>query len=331
MTPAISIIVPVYQVENYLEDCIKSLLNQTFKDLEIILVDDGSTDNCPAICDEWAGRDARIRVIHKQNGGVCSARNIGIEHARGEFIGFIDSDDFIDKRMYEALYKGITRSENIGIASVKIYSYSNGKAEIFKKSWDCDHEVLVKANDFGTLAVTHTISHSTTDKLYRKKLLQHVRFRERKTNEDMLFLYDLSKEACRMNMDLLQLPFYAYYYRMRPDSTCHSGYPILLGYIINLETVIEETTDEHLRNEATAKLNRTIYEFCCFLLSDPSMDKRATNMTYLKTYRKRLRGLSYQDVADQTSDSPYAKYSFWLIKHCPLLYKFIKGITLSMK
>lgn len=326
MTPTISIIVPVYKVENYLEECLQSLVNQTFMDIEIILVDDGSPDNSPAICDEWADRDARIHVIHKQNGGVCSARNVGIEYAKGEFISFVDSDDFFDKRMYEFLYEGIMRSPRIGIASIKIYSYSEGKVEIFKKSWDNDHEELVKANDFGTLTVTQAISHSSTDKLYRRELLRDIRLREGRSNEDLLFLYDLSKVVKTMNMDLLQLPFYAYYYRMRPESACHSSHPILLAYINNLETVIAETTDDNMRNAATAKLNRTIFEFCCFLLSDTFMNKEPTNMSYLRAYRKRLQKLSYQDVADHTADSPYAKYSFWFVKHCPLLYKLLKRI-----
>ena len=90
--PMISIIVPVYNVESYLADCIDSITVQTFKDIEIILVDDGSPDNCPAICDEYASRDNRIRVIHKQNGGLSDARNAGIQLASGRYLGFIDSD-----------------------------------------------------------------------------------------------------------------------------------------------------------------------------------------------------------------------------------------------
>ena len=103
MEPLISVIVPVYKVELYLRQCVDSLLAQTYSNLEIILVDDGSPDGCPAICDEYARKDSRVRVIHKPNGGLSDARNVGLDAARGEYIGFIDSDDWVMPDMYEYL------------------------------------------------------------------------------------------------------------------------------------------------------------------------------------------------------------------------------------
>lgn len=103
--PLVSVIVPVYKVGKYLDKCVESIVGQTYKNLEIILVDDGSPDNCPAMCDKWAERDSRIKVIHKQNGGVSSARNAGIDAAQGEFIGFVDSDDWLEPDMYDCLVK----------------------------------------------------------------------------------------------------------------------------------------------------------------------------------------------------------------------------------
>ena len=101
----ISVVVPVYNVEEYLDQCVESLVGQTYKNLEVILVDDGSPDNCPAMCDEWAERDNRIKVIHKENGGVSSARNAALDIASGDYIGFVDSDDWIEPDMYEILIK----------------------------------------------------------------------------------------------------------------------------------------------------------------------------------------------------------------------------------
>lgn len=101
--PKVSIIVPIYNVEKYLDRCISSLINQTLKDIEIILVDDGSPDNCPKMCDEYAKKDYRIKVIHKKNAGLGYARNSGLEIASGEYIAFVDSDDYVDTRMYEKL------------------------------------------------------------------------------------------------------------------------------------------------------------------------------------------------------------------------------------
>ena len=103
--PLVSVIVPVYKVGKYLDKCVESIVGQTYKNLEIILVDDGSPDNCPAMCDKRAERDSRIKVIHKQNGGVSSARNVGIDAAQGEFIGFVDSDDWLEPDMYDCIVK----------------------------------------------------------------------------------------------------------------------------------------------------------------------------------------------------------------------------------
>ena len=101
----ISVIVPVYKVENFLDRCVESIVGQTYENLEIILVDDGSPDNCPAMCDKWAEKDGRIKVIHKENGGVSSARNAALDIVSGDYICFVDSDDWIDPGMYEFLYK----------------------------------------------------------------------------------------------------------------------------------------------------------------------------------------------------------------------------------
>ena len=103
LIPVISVIIPVYKVEAYLERCLRSVLAQSHSELEIILVDDGSPDECPALCDQWTQRDSRIRVIHKENGGLSSARNAGLAVCRGEYISFVDSDDWIEPGMLSYL------------------------------------------------------------------------------------------------------------------------------------------------------------------------------------------------------------------------------------
>ena len=110
----VSVIIPIYKVEKYLERCVSSIVGQNYNNLEIILVDDGSPDNCPAMCDEWASRDARIRVIHQKNRGLSAARNKGIDIAQGEFICFVDSDDYVEVTMIEDM----VRAQKIGRAHV---------------------------------------------------------------------------------------------------------------------------------------------------------------------------------------------------------------------
>ena len=228
--PLITVVVPVYKVEQYLDECVQSLVNQTYRNLEIILVDDGSPDNCPAMCDGWAKKDGRIRVIHKENGGLSSARNVGIDNARGEYISFVDSDDFLDSHMYERLYEGITRASNIGISGVKFLSYKSGKSEIYNKHWDTKEDVLIKAADFGILTLTQKICHAATNKLYRIEIFAHLRFREGIVNEDVLFSHDLAKVIEDLKLDMWDLNYYGYYFRMRPDSICHSAVPIIIPY-----------------------------------------------------------------------------------------------------
>ena len=106
----VSIIVPIYKVEPYLNKCVQSIVDQTYRDLEIILVDDGSPDICPAICDAWAAKDSRIRVIHKENGGLSDARNAGLAIATGKYISFIDSDDYIEPTFIADLHDALSRS-----------------------------------------------------------------------------------------------------------------------------------------------------------------------------------------------------------------------------
>ena len=123
----LSIVVPVYNVEQYLHQCIDSILHQTFQDFELILVDDGSPDDCPKICDEYAKNDSRIKVIHKTNGGLSSARNAGLQIARGEYISFIDSDDFLDPITYTHVFS-IFNKENVDVVIF-------GRYEVYGKNY----------------------------------------------------------------------------------------------------------------------------------------------------------------------------------------------------
>ena len=125
----ISVIVPVYKVEQYLDECIQSIVNQTYTNLEIILVDDGSPDNCPQICDEWAKKDSRIRVLHNKNNGVSAARNAGLTIAKGQYIGFVDSDDYIAADMYESLMVGIKQGNKKISCCLVNHVYEDGVIE----------------------------------------------------------------------------------------------------------------------------------------------------------------------------------------------------------
>lgn len=189
----ISVIVPVYNVQPYLRRCLDSVVNQTFSDLEILLIDDGSTDKSGEICDEYARADNRIRVIHKQNAGISAARNTGIDIAAGRFIGFIDSDDYIAPDMYEQLRNEIIK-QNAGMAVCGVFDVYNDKPAPFHGEYKlCDSEQAMKVfllgENYGCYAV---------DKLYKRELFNDLRFKQGIIIEDAQLMPKIVAECERV-------------------------------------------------------------------------------------------------------------------------------------
>lgn len=219
MKPLISVIVPVYKVDKYLRKCIDSIINQTYKNLEIILVDDGSPDNCPKICDEYAKQDSRIKVIHKQNGGLSDARNAGMKIATGDYISFIDSDDWISN---DTLYKLLDSAENYGadIAECNIYSVEDNKIKRYNNDkfafYDDNYSIMqsyIKGYNIKTVV---------WNKLYKKEILDDIIFEVGKYNEDEFFTYRVLANAKR----LVHIDFYGYYYLQRSNSIMGESYSL---------------------------------------------------------------------------------------------------------
>lgn len=179
--PKISIIVPVYGVEQYLPKCIESILGQTFKEFELILVDDGSLDRCPQICDEYAKKDSRIKVIHKENEGQGVARNIALDIAKGDYIGFVDGDDWIESDMYEQLYKAIF-DNNADLAMCDMKTFDG-------RFW-INHNYFKESTIFNNYELMHEyvnnrICVGPCTKLYKKQLFNDVRFPSFRSREDI--------------------------------------------------------------------------------------------------------------------------------------------------
>ena len=176
MSIDISIIVPVYKVEKQLEICIKSILSQTFSNFELILVDDGSPDNCGNICDEYQKKDNRIKVIHKENGGLSDARNVGLDIASGKYIAFVDSDDIIHPRMYEILFECINKS-NSDIVQCKFKKFKS--LDEVKDDLD-DYNGSFEKYDNKTAIMdmidNNNINVNSWNKLYKSELFETLRF-----------------------------------------------------------------------------------------------------------------------------------------------------------
>lgn len=210
----VSVIVPVYNVEQYLEKCILSIVNQTYKNLEIILVDDGSTDKCPDVCDEWAQRDSRIRVLHKANGGLSDARNAGLDVANGEYIAFVDSDDYVAVEMVEALYHEITQTDT---------DMCIGGLVTVREDGDFLESVCVQADQifdtrtfwFHFYDTYNFILVIACNKLYKKTLFNTIRFRKEKIHEDEFIIHSIVQN-CGNGISFIDKT--TYYYRQRIDS-----------------------------------------------------------------------------------------------------------------
>ncbi|OUP56312.1 hypothetical protein B5F14_09775 [Faecalitalea cylindroides] len=211
----VSVIIPIYQVEKYLERCIKSVINQSYKNIEIILIDDGSTDHCPTICDEYAQKDSRIIVIHKQNGGLSSARNSGLSACSGDYVSFIDSDDYIDEHMIETMVKKIETTNSDIVCCGFYFEMDNG---YFSKSFMPDL-ILNRSNAIDALIENTYLNHYSWNKLYKKKVFKNVYFPEGKLFEDIRTTYKLFLNADKVCL----IDEYLYHYQIRRNSIISSS------------------------------------------------------------------------------------------------------------
>ena len=223
--PTVSFIVPVYNVETYLPKCIESILDQTFNDIEIILIDDGSTDNSGNICDKYQIQDSRIQVIHQNNQGISHTRNIGIEQAKGKYISFIDSDDFVSNNYTEILLKAINRDTEIDISFCEYYIVKDDLSVVHTMN----SSDMIYDNETGIylLCQDKEIKNYVWGKLFKKELFASIRFPEdRNMCEDMAILYKVFYLARKIYH--IQTP--AYYYQVRTDSSINSGWSPVKAY-----------------------------------------------------------------------------------------------------
>lgn len=240
----ISVIVPVYNTEAYLPKCIESILSQTYSNIEMILIDDGSSDNSGRICDAFAERDGRIVVIHKENGGVSKARNDALKIATGEYIGFVDSDDTIHPQMFEALYRNLTENK----VDVSVCDYEmvypdkriHNNPEGLKMRFDADAAIK-------TILLGKYFQGHLCNKLFKKSVLKDIFFDEDiYVYEDMLFVIKALLNSSAVFFD--STPYYDYY--MRDDSACHTAFTHKrYSAHIACERVLKTLTESNVENK----------------------------------------------------------------------------------
>lgn len=233
----ISIVIPVYNVESYIEKCVNSIINQTYKNIEILLIDDGSTDLSGQICELYAKKDTRIRVFHKKNGGLSSARNFGIEKAKGKYISFIDSDDFVTIDYVEILYKLLVDTNSDISVAINVNLYPNG---YIKHIYNNSGKKIIYGSGLSMLEhmlYQKLFDTSSSFKLYKTKLFDDIRFPIGKLYEDIACIYKLFLKAKRVSYINKEI----YFYLQRPSSIIGKSFdPRDMDLIDSVDLMMEE-------------------------------------------------------------------------------------------
>lgn len=308
MQPLISIIVPVYNVEEYLNRCIESIICQTYNNLEIILVDDGSPDNCPAMCDKWTEKDKRIKVIHKENDGVGMARNSAIDIASGEYIMFVDSDDYIALDAVEALYERLISDKSDFAIGKHIDVYDDGIENGGFCSWMQD-AVMDKKEVLSHFDVVKYFPIISCSKLFKKSIFDDIRYPKLSCGEDMWLFSDILDKCNKISVVNKDV----YFYYQRDNSAVHSK-----NEKAKLDTVV-----------ATIKLmmyfieNDAWYSAKCWFI-------RGINETALLLKPKDGIKLFKANLDDEQSKRLFKSIGFkanlkWKLLFLPYSFRIIKG------
>lgn len=318
----ISIIIPIYKVSQYLDECVKSIVSQTYKNLEIILVDDGSPDECPRMCDEWAKKDNRIKVVHKKNGGLSSARNAGLAVATGEYIGFVDSDDYVDETMYEDLMRVMKLNMKTMVVSSPIIRNTDG---IFSPyvvgTYKYKDGETIAFSEYMKLFLGMNIDATVWNKLYKREFIQTL-FCEGRNNEDYLFMYYNVKNVYATDRVLAVTDKAHYYYRDNAQSICHqaanSVNRLFFDTLYNLDEVATDLQ----------KWNGTLNDYIMPLFEGVLVNGCDQMIKYPILRKKRPVDCKYVDsLLDKYINLLNCKrtfsltFKFFLFKYVPFIYK----------
>lgn len=254
----ISIIIPVYNVEKYIDKCVQSAINQTYKNIEIVLIDDGSPDNCGKLCDEYAKKDDRIKVIHKKNGGLSDARNVGIKNATGKYVIFLDSDDYLEVYSVEYLYRLIEENDaDISVGQIRPV-YENQKTKIVNKTIeDQNVKVYDKEQALEAMLYNTKFTNSALGKLYRKDFFETIQYPIGKLYEDLATTYKLIDKSQKVVL----------------------GSNVVYNYLVNRDNSIMNNRYNSKRMQAL----EYVEEILCFVQKNyPKIEKSAIARLYME-------------------------------------------------
>lgn len=316
MEERISIIVPVYKVEDYLERCLKCIQAQTYTQWEVILVDDGSPDRSGEICDRYAKEDARIKVIHKENAGVAAARNTGLANATGDFIVFIDSDDYAHPELLEHLM-GLQREHQADLAVVGYQlSYDSKVCEAKQQG---DVEILDSAGAIKKIMDNQQFC-SPWSKLYKKRLFDHVQYPEGAIYEDLMTAFEIFKAAGKIVYQDIPLYYYFQVSESITRSEFHYG-KLDEAKALEKQYLFMEQEFPELAGEAKYKYLYNLYgHILCLVKSEDSFGKEKYK-EFCRIMKENMQFFrQYQELSKKQ------KFRCWMILH-PGLYKIFNKIT----
>lgn len=317
----ISVIVPVYNVERYLSECIESIIAQTYRDIEIILVDDGSTDSSGNLCDKLVKADSRIKVIHKNNGGLSSARNAGLILAKGEYITFIDSDDFIDSNMFDFMMNKFNIDSSLDIVSCCYETFVDGTKN-YKPFLSKINSGRFSNVEYLNLILKHQVDNGVCNKIYRRRCLEKIHFIEGRINEDVLFNVSVLLEINYIYY--IKKPFYKY--RTRKGSITRQVNPSQFDYIINALDICEQ-----IRNKYDSLFNTALEGYLCHEMTNfmTILELHNSKKRFKKEF-KYCRSYMMSHFFRHMNNKEWSKtikIRFMAISFCPLICRFIYRIT----
>lgn len=302
--PLVSIIIPIYNIENYLSACLDSIINQSYQNLEILAVDDGSSDDSYKIASAYAARDKRIKVFQKPNGGLSDARNYGYDRCNGEYVAFIDGDDYISKYYIETLLNAVIENDSdISTCKYKLTYTTNDKA--LEKKPSKDSKTLSAEDALRSLFYQKDVTTSAWGKLYRKELLSDVKYPKGKKYEDLATTYKLFAKANKVtvcNATLL-------YYMQRETSIMGQAFkPERLDGLKFAEEAVD-FTKKYYPNLEKAASNRVFMEAVhIFEEINPRKNKEARDLVWQTI--KQYRGIVKSDKQSKKNMRAYARVSY---------------------
>lgn len=291
----ISVIIPVYNMEKYLCRCVNSVLRQSYSVYEIILVDDGSKDSSPVLCDNYAKKYGQIKVIHKTNGGLSSARNAGLDLASGEYISFIDSDDFIAEDMYEVMLSTMNGQSDTIICTVAERYWDNG--ETTPSSVLHKNACSTTASEYVRELMLHVGDSSACTKLFPKNIIEGVRFEEGKLNEDFLFMLSLAPRI----KEIRYTGKVGYYYFVRAGSISN-GYGKAIVDMVENSIIAKKYIYENYPQYKEEADRFALYQHMGYLLIVPAKEAIKTNMVFFNAVRYIRKHIG------QSITNPYMKF-----------------------